>query len=254
MRFVLTRIFKNFPFIYKYWLNYLECSDARYFDKICHAYKIIPMGNHCLPRVITTLNRLKPPKKYGELSFPFDLCFSDFVSNVKLVDSDFKDFFDDMEFDTGKNAYVSKKHNCIFNHDQMPFEDFKKRYLARIDNFFKAVADTSKHVFFLVATYQQIENKDLEFFVSTINKYRDFSTYSIIIVNQSNKQIAHNLENVYCIDLFNDKTFGEINKNGDWAGELKRMKNPYARKFNAKIAPNIAKIIRAVLKRCCTKY
>lgn len=244
MRFLLSRIFKNFPIIYKYWLSYLEYSDSKHYDKYCRNYKIIPVGNYCLPRVITTINRIKPPKKYGEETFPFDLCFSDFVSNTHFINSKFNGFFDDLEFDEKLNYYVNKKFNYIFNHDNEPLDDFKKRYNKRIDNLYNAVSDTSKHVFFLIATFDPIKNDEVKIFTETINKYRNSNTYGIIIINQSNQQIKYDLDNVYFIDLSDDKSFNIINKNNDWVSELKTMKLPEARIFNNKVASKISEIIK----------
>lgn len=104
MRLFLGRIFKNFPILKDFWIKYIEVSDSKYYKTHCQNYEIIPFGNYCLPRVITTVNRLKIPKKYGGKSFPFDLCFSNFSLNTKLLSTKFDDFFDDIEYDNEKNG------------------------------------------------------------------------------------------------------------------------------------------------------
>ena len=137
MRFLIKRILKNFPSIYKHWVAFINYIDFKHYDKYCSDYKIIPMGDNCIPRVISTINRLKPTKKYGEKSYPFDLCFSDFYFNTLFIDSNFNNFFENIEFDPTKKYYVNKKNNYYFNHDFMSFEEFKSRYLKRIDNLFR---------------------------------------------------------------------------------------------------------------------
>ena len=244
MRFFLTRIFKNIPFLNKYWLSLLEYFDFKYYDKHCQNYKIIPMGDYCLPRVITTINRLKPTKKYGEKSFPFDLCFSDFNSNTHFVNSHFNDFFDDVESDDKQNCYVNKKYNCVFNHDQMPIDEFKEKYTNRINNLYSAISDTSKHLFFLIASFTPIEDKQIEAFINTVNKYRPDGKYSVIIINQSDKKFEYDIKNVYCIDLSDDDNFNKMNIKGEWALDLKKMKGRYAKAFNRKIISELYEIIK----------
>ena len=66
-----------------------------YIKKKKKAYKIIPLGTYCLPRVIATLNKLKPTKEQGELSCPFDLAFfNDINKNNELIKTKFEKFFE----------------------------------------------------------------------------------------------------------------------------------------------------------------
>jgi len=126
----------------------------------------------------------------------------------------------------------------------MSFEEFKSRYLKRIDNLYNALADTTKHIYFLISTTKPIQNENIEFFINTINKYRDCKTYSIIIINRSNQKKKYIYNNVYSIDLLDDKSFKKINKNGDWVNELKSMEDINARIFNHKINSKLSKIIK----------
>ena len=246
MRFILSRIFKNFPIINNIWLSYIENSNFKYYDKHCKNYKIIPFGNYCLPRVITTINRLKPTKKYGEKSFPFDLCFSKFETNVKLFSENFEYFFENISFDQNKKYWINNDTNMIFNHDGLlSLDEFKQRYKNRIGNLYDALNDKSIHIFFIVATFEEIAKLEIEKFLNLIKQFRESDTYDLIMINQSNVVLKFDFTNVHFINLERDKSFTIINKDGNWVNELKRMKNFHARVFNYKIKTKLSKIIRS---------
>lgn len=244
MRFIISRILKNIPLIDKIWFSFCEYIDFKYYDKNCSGYKIIPFGNYCLPRLISAINRFKPTKKYGEESFPFDLCFSDFSSNVKLLSTDFKEFYDKTEFDESKNYYINNDYKLTFNHDRISAPMFKERYQRRIDNLYKALNNQNCHIYFLNATFDPISNETIDSFINLINKYRKSDTYDLIIINQSKEKLEYNHKNIYVIDLSEDNLFEKINKKADWAGELKGLKSLNARKLNNKIKSELSKIIK----------
>lgn len=244
MRFLLSRIFKNFPYINSLWLSYLGKSDFDFYSKHCKNYKIVPFGNYCLPRVITTINRFKPTRKYGEESYPFDLCFSNFSLNVELLSTNFNNFFDDITFDKEKNYWINNKTGMIFNHDSLTQKEFVKRYKNRIKNLYKVLDNQSIHIYFIVATFEIISVEDVDLFIKVINRYRTNETFDLIIINQTNKFQAYNNKNVYSINLKHDKSFKKINKISDWVGELKKMKTFDARYFNHKIISKLSKIIK----------
>ena len=245
MRFLIRRIADKFPLLNKYWSPYQEKSDFQYFQKNCKNYKIIPFGNYCLPRVVTTLNRLKPTKKYGEESFPFDLCFSDFECNIKLLSNKFRGFYKNLKIDKTKNCYINKQLNMIFNHDVMPLDEFKTRYNNRIKNLYTILKNNDKYLYFIIATFKPITNKLIESFIKEITKYRETKTYSIIVINQSERPLRSHRKNVYCIDLFNDSSFKYLNRTRDWCKELKKMDTFSARFFNHKLYKKLKEIIKS---------
>lgn len=244
MRFILSRIFKNNSWLNKYWLSYLEKSDFKYYDKHCLNYIIIPFGDYCLPRVVSVINRLKPTKKYGEKTFPFDLCFSKFSINVNLLSENFSCFFDDVVYDENRKYYINSKTNMIFNHDGLlSINEFRQRYQKRIDNLYEVLNNSLIHIYFIVATFEDISNMEIEEFVKVINKFRGKNTYTLIIINQNNVIKKSNLSNVHYVNLIKDKCFKHLNRKGDWCTELKEMKSIDARVFNYKIYSQLSKII-----------
>ena len=228
----------------KWWEKYLDCIDSKYFKSHCKNYKIIPFGNYCLPRVITTINRLKPTKKCGEESFPFDLCFSKFKSNISLLATNFEEFFDDIYFDDKEKWWKNDKTNMCFSHDFLAKKDFIERYQKRIENFYKVLNNTQIHIYFVIATVEIVTQQEINLFVDLINKHRENKTYDVIIINQTDVIQKFNFENVHCINLTNDKSFEIINKNRDWVSELKKMKSIQARIFNHKVIYQLSKIIK----------
>ena len=245
MRFLITKIAKRFPSLDKYWESYQEKNDFQYFSDNCKNYKIVPFGNYCLPRVITTINRLKPTKKYGEESFPFDLCFSDFECNIKLLSNHFRRFYNNLEFDKTRQCYINKRLNMLFNHDSMPLDEFKIRYNNRIKNLYNLLKHDHRYIYFIIATFKPITNKQIELFIKEMTKYRPIKTYSIIVINQSEKPLRNHRKNVYCIDLFNDASFKKLNRTRDWCKELKRMDTFCARIFNHKLYVKLKQIIKS---------
>ena len=233
-------------FLYRLWLKFIRFwRRIMWLRKI---YRIIPFGEYCLPRVITTLNGFKPSKKEGEKSFPFDLCFSNFESNLKLLSENFKNFYTDLEYNSHhsfKNCWVNKKFNLVFNHDHMPsLQEFVERYNRRIKNLYEVLEEQDKHLYFIVATFESINNKQMDLFIKEIKKYRDDKTFSVIVINQSDEKTIYKHPNVYCIDLLNDVHFKKINNNGNWAVYLKKIKNYDAMCFNYNVSRQISRIIK----------
>ena len=236
--------------LYKIWLFCIRSINLYNFRKYYKSYKIIPFGCYCLPRVIAKHNKLKPSKKEGEESFPFDLCFSNFDSNVKLFGTKFDNFYNGFRYDiqdgtNGRKCWYNESINMICNHDTMSsFEQFKVRYDNRINNLYTVIEKTDKYLFFLVASMEPIKNSQVDLFVKEIAKYRDMKTFSIIIINQSKEQVYYISENVYCIDLSKDERFEKMGA-GLWRVKIKRAKNLDAMLFNSQINRELLKIIKS---------
>ena len=236
-------------FLYKLYLKFIVFWRKTLWQH--KPYKIIPFGTYCLPRVITTLNGFKPKKREGEESFPFDLCFSNFDTNLELLSSNFSNFYTNLEYnlhDSFKNCWTNPKLNLIFNHDNMPtIQEFIQRYDNRIKNLYKMLNDKDKYLYFMIATFEQISNKKINLLVEEIAKYREITSFSIIVINQSKEKMIYKNKNVFCVDLSKDTCFNKINKKGDWASCLKHIKNCNAIRFNHKISKQILKIIKKTI-------
>ncbi|MBR2068195.1 MAG: hypothetical protein IJ877_00395 [Candidatus Gastranaerophilales bacterium] len=245
MRFVLNRIFKNIPILNSFYKAFLNYIDKKYYDKNCKNYRIIPLGLYCMPRIITTLNRLKPSKKYGEKTCPFDLAFfRDADYNIKLIDTHFKSLFDDIFFYKEINAWTNNEGTIVFMHEAgLSLEELKAKYKKRIDNFYEYLNDKTRKIFFLIANQTPITNEQIEKLNTVINKYRDKKDYSIIVINQSKEKLQKTSENIYILDYTQDSLFEEFNKQGNWVLELKKQKLKSAKEFYKKLTNQLEEII-----------
>ncbi len=135
----------------------------------------------------------------------------------------------------------------IFNHDKsLSLDEFKQRYKNRIGNLYDTLNDKSIHIFFVVATFEEISKPKIEKFMKLVKRFRESDSYDLIIINQSKVVLKSNFKNVHFINLKKDKSFSIINKNGDWVTELEKMKNFHARIFNYKIKTKLSKIIMSL--------
>ncbi len=128
--------------------------------------KIIPLGTNCYVRFKPTQYGIKPKKKQGELSFPFDLSHTPVESVARILDNDFEDFFDDIFYDDVQKIWINKKYNIRFIHDKINDKNwFIDRYNRRIKN----LHDTLSHGNCLYST-MVINLKDSD----TINTIYDY--------------------------------------------------------------------------------
>jgi hypothetical protein len=134
----------------------------------------ISIGCQCSPRIYIT-DKLKLTKNKGYRSCPFDLCVTPYQALYDCLKTDFLHFFDDLHLVPGGNAEgdrsecgkglqnIKNKYGMMFNHESPThshlfrdgkndddfyirddFSEFKKRYKARIDNFYKHIEENDE--------------------------------------------------------------------------------------------------------------
>lgn len=222
-------------------------------------FQIVCLGTYCLPRVIATICHFKATKALGEKSCPFDLAFCwDFNAILKTLDNEFTTFFDGIEYDYLKesnakseirNIFGSKldakfwkndTDGFIFNHeDGFTFEEFKTRYTNRINNFYQYIKNLEKEVYFVIASFNPIEQTQIDKLNNIIKRYRNDGFYNIIL-NQSENTLSINSNNTFVIDC---SKYNELFK-GDWGLMLKEhYKYNTADNMYKEIDYNLKKII-----------
>lgn len=226
--------------IVKLKINYLRKKYIK--DK---NYKIISLGQTCLPRVITTLNGLKPRRADGERSCPFDLAFSDNIDkSIELIDSHFEYFYNDLFFDEKLGCWHNPTISLRFFHDRTPNkEEFIARYDNRIKNFYNYI-NSKEHIFFLISTFTIISKEQIEKLNNTITKFRDKNSFDIIIINQGKTKNTLNYDNVHTVEQYhNFDNFQKINSDPDWASALKSLYLKEAQTIYKEISTELIRII-----------
>ena len=203
-------------------------------------YKILPIGSFCFPRVVCTLANIKPRKIYGEKTCPFDLAFYlDLESVCMLLENNFENFFDDVEFDHSRGCWVNKKLNIIFNHDTNPLKsNFICKYKNRIDNFYNYV-DNSPCLFFVYSTWYEGEflNDDFKKLYLTLQKITKNKPFGLVILNHSLSKVDNLPENATILDV------SDFNLD-DW---LNKIKSKDGLLFASKLGDKMSKFIQKVL-------
>ncbi len=178
------KIFRNF------FQKPYSLSEHCYFESL--NYKIIPLGSYCLPRVITSRAKLKPLKRYGELTLPFDLSFhNDIDAVIQMLETDFENFFYGVEYDNENKYFINKKRSAIYNHEgYCNYKDFVKLYTKRIENF-REYVNLDKHIFFMMAIHQKIDTEKITRIYEVLDKARKNKMFSLIIINHNKQRLAY---------------------------------------------------------------
>jgi len=150
----------------------------------------ISLGYNCDPRIYMK-RQLDISKDKGYMSCPFDLCISNFNGVYQLLENDFHHFFDNLQLIYGENASgdrtlcgngnmnIMNSSFIVFNHEgsthshlftkgknddefytRNDFDEFKKRYKHRIDNFYKNI-ESSESITFITNGYTLKQNDKL---------------------------------------------------------------------------------------------
>lgn len=216
-------------------------------------YKIISLGTYCFFRVITTANKLKPRRCKGEKTCPFDLAsFSDFNSVIDLVDTNFLNFYNDLDKDEQK-CWCNKNIGVIFPHDnELSKEQFIERYNKRIENLYGYFKDENTHKFILISSLSFIEIYQIEALICVLKKYMNKEDFDIILINQSDKFNKYKGENVYVINQNkNVKAFKHIAKR-DWVSAIFKRTEIEALKIYIEVTNSLINIISNVMNNKCS--
>ncbi len=219
-------------------VQYFNIVDYFKFKK--NKYRILSLGSFCFPRVVTTYAKIKPRKIYGEKSSVFDLAFhSNLDQVIKLINTNFKNFFDDVEFDQEQNCWINNTLGAIYNHDaRLSKDDFIRLYKKRIENFYDYIND-EKFLFVIYSISYATETKrdSIEKLYNIVQKLRGDKKFAFIILNHNKnlKNEVFEMKNTFFIDLSYFNTDG-------WADKIRKTKD--GRDF----AKNVGNEIRNYIK------
>lgn len=239
----MLKVFDIIKNLFVKWEFDLFCRDKR--KNLPKNFKIIPLGKYCFPRVITTINKLKPKKKRGEKSCPFDLAFFyDFDEITKLIDTKFSNFYDDLIYND-KNQWVNDKVKAFLNHEGgFSKEQIIERYNKRIQNMFDYFANKSFYKFILIASFEEVSASQLESLEKALEKYMAQNEFSIILINQSEEYNSYIAKNIYVINQnHNVEKFNYMNRKSRWAIELRKRKTKEANDIYSEVTVELLNII-----------
>ena len=214
-------------------------------------YIILPLGTYCFSRCITTFNKLKPDKKHGEKTCPFDLAFFNNIDGIiHLLNNNFEDFYDDLKYDSTHKYWTNNQIDAVFNHDgELSSAQFKERYNARIKNFYNYLhKNCFKYI--VISSHFKIMKNQAEKLVQALDKIIENDKYKIVIINQSKNFYTYNVQDkIFIINQnHNTEKFNKINCNGNWVGELRRQTMPEAKIIFDEITTKLIDYIKATIQ------
>ena len=143
-----------------------------------------------MPRTVLTRLGIKPRKAQGELSCPFDLVKHNSQRIIYYLETDFKDYLDDLHFRLRKRNFFDfrgkgvwqKNDGTGFYHDKdcksKDRDKLVKRITARIENFRKIMASDTPVLFVMNLIDNDIDLKRL---YNVLNKVRGNKFFKVII-------------------------------------------------------------------------
>ena len=208
-------------------------------------YTIVSLGYDCSVRTILTDWGLKPTKEMGELSYPFDLAFCPHEGMLKVLQDNFKDFFNCLSFNQQTQLWENKHYGFFYNHDTDCAENDRKKFVDRfqnrIHNLRKVMEENTPVIF--VATIDKASKKNLkriyEIFNLLKNKRKDKISYLVL---WSPKRLFFHPKDVFPIHI--QKPFPEYVW---WRAEMRYSLG--GAKFERKIATKFYKIIQKLIKK-----
>ena len=163
----------------------------------------ISIGWDCTPRGYMK-RYLGISKSNGYKTGPFDLCFTSIESLTKCIETDFVDFFKDLHLIPGNNGEgdrslagpggmnITNAYGIVFNHEgpshshlfaegknddefytRNDFEQFRKRYATRIQNFKKYIEINDEITLVTTHTDHQI--------LSLFNRVYSSKTFKVLV-------------------------------------------------------------------------
>lgn len=145
------------PIAYRYLQYAQSLSRARAENKKSFTgfdYKIVSLGENCLPRTVMTRWGIKPKRNEGELSMPFDLAIHKASNIYEIISSGFQGYLGKLKYQNETNTWINPDLSIRFNHDKdMGSDDLElltTRYEKRISNFYQVIESAGNVLFIQV--------------------------------------------------------------------------------------------------------
>jgi hypothetical protein len=172
----------------------------------------ISLGWNCYSAVWAVNNNIRTRKNEGYNTCPFDKMISNYDGLVECLNDDFLYFFDENYLELIKeqkeNEYTiyNNKYNFGFNHESPGhadlyitenwpeginhfinnnFDNFKKRYSKRINNFRQYLKDPNNFITFVITSWNKSQ-EDIYELKLAIEKHYPNLKYDVIILDDPN--------------------------------------------------------------------
>ena len=147
--------------------------------------KYIPLGTNCFVRVKLSHFGIKPKKKFGENTCPFDLCVTPIDSVEQILKNDFKTYFDHLEYSNVQNMWINPFYKMQYPHDRdiKSKDRFIKRYSDRINNFRKILTRQKNLIFISAVFNKEIKTSTLNSIYESLLKYRKEKAFKYYVFN-----------------------------------------------------------------------
>ena len=147
--------------------------------------RYIPLGTNCFVRVKLSHYGIKPKKKFGEKTCPFDLCVTPIDSIDQILANDFKTYFNHIEYSDDQKMWINPFYKMKYPHDRdiKSKDKFIKRYSDRINNFRK-ILNSEKDLIFISAVFnKEIKTSTLNNIYESLLKYRKEKAFKFYVFN-----------------------------------------------------------------------
>lgn len=192
-----------------------------------------------MPRVLTTSFCLKPQKKYGEKTCPFDLSLFDNIDKItELINNNFSNFFEKCVYENESQRWINPDLNAIFIHDHNPdSKKFKNTYERRIKNFYDYLKSKKRIPICVYSNRFPVTVNQIKNLYNAIKNVRNDKFYMVVI--NSSKEDLPEIEN---ITVINGIDYEKISPGTNWA-EAVLDKSPKAVEYADIVIPKIKNII-----------
>ncbi len=218
-------------------LFYFSLYDFFQFRK--QNFKIVSLGNNCLPKVLTTAVKLKPRKIYGEKNCPFDLSIHANLQKItEQIQNNFKNYFDGLvKNETWENPNLDAR----YPHDRyLTKEKFIQRYKIRIANF-NEIINSKKNLYFIYSNYDnEIETHEIINLYNTIEQKRNGKQFKIILLLAKK---VNNIDNSNIIQLIDDFKIEDANWVESFINDYGNINNKYT-DYCLKTGKKLSEIIK----------
>lgn len=155
----------------------------------------ICLGSNCYPRKMLSRIGIKPRKKEGELSCPFDLCITEVHNIAQILENNFSDYLENITYIAPKTnnnksfIYRNTKYNINYIHDccLKNVDEVKNRYKKRIENFTK-LSETQPRIAYLLCVFNNdFTPDDINSIYNSLAKYRKTNPFKFAVFSFTDK-------------------------------------------------------------------